>query len=154
MENNVKTLPAEELFPQLLSLLEHTDAVPLTVTGSSMMPFLQPERDTVYLKKQDTPIKPGDMILYKRNNGQYILHRVYRVAPDGLQLIGDGQTGIEPGVSPDSVVAGVAAVRRKGKLLRPGHPVWFFYEKLWLRIIPLRPRIRGLMRRIRRIKGK
>ena len=151
MENNVKTLPAEELLPQLMELLAHTAAVPLAVTGSSMTPFLQPERDTVYLKKPDAPIKPGDIVLYKRKNGQYILHRVYRAAPDALQLIGDGQTGIEPGISPKSVLAVVSAVRRKGKLLRPGHPVWFFYQRLWLNMIPLRPRFRGLMRRI---KGK
>lgn len=151
MENNVKTLPAEVLLPQLMALLEHADAVPLTVTGSSMTPFLQPERDTVYLKKPDAPVKPGDIVLYKRKNGQYILHRVYGLAPDGLQLIGDGQTGIEPGVAPESVLAVACAVRRKGKLLRPGHPVWFFYQRLWLNMIPLRPRFRGLMRRI---KGK
>ena len=151
MDNHVKVLPAEELLPQLLELLEHTSAVPLTVTGSSMTPFLQPERDTVYLKKQDAPIKKGNIVLYKRQNGQYILHRVYRAAPEELQLIGDGQTGIEPGISPKSVIAVVDAVRRNGKLLKPGHPVWFFYEKLWLNMIPLRPRIRGLMQRL---KGK
>ena len=151
MENNVKTLPAEELLPQLLALLSHTEAIPLTVTGRSMTPFLQPGRDTVYLKKPVAPVKTGDVVLYKRKNGQYILHRVYRAAPQELQLIGDGQTGIEPGISPDSVLAVVTAVRRKGKLLQPGHPVWFFYEKLWIRMIPLRPRLRGLMRRL---KGK
>ena len=151
MDNHVKVLPAEELLPQLMELLEHTSAVPLTVTGNSMTPFLQPERDTVYLKKQACPVKKGDIVLYKRKNGQYILHRVYRATPEELQLIGDGQTGIEPGISPQSVIAVVDAVRRNGKLLKRGHPVWFFYEKLWLNMIPLRPRIRGLMRRV---KGK
>lgn len=149
MEHKQKTLPEQQL-PELLALLDTTEAVPLTVTGDSMVPFLLPGRDTVYLSKLTDPVRRGQMVLYRRKNGQYILHRVYRVSPEALELIGDGQTGIEPNIPPDSLLARVTAVRRKGKLLRPGHPVWFFYEKLWIRMIPLRPRLRGLMARLKR----
>ena len=33
------------------------------------------------------------------------------------------------------------AVRRKEKLLQPGSFWWDFFEKVWIRVIPLRPRI-------------
>ena len=148
MEHNKKVLPAEALIPELLEMLEQAEAVPLTVTGSSMTPFLQPERDTVYLTKPTFPLRRGQMVLYRRSNGRYVLHRIYDVTAQGLQLIGDGQSTIEPRISPEQVVAGVSAVRRNGKLLKPGHPVWFFYEKLWIRMIPMRPRIRGLLGRL------
>ena len=59
------------------------------------------------------------MILYRRDNGAYILHRIYRVTPDDYWL--------------------VTAVRRKEKLLQPGSFWWDFFEKVWIRMIPLRP---------------
>lgn len=49
-------------------------------------------------------------------------------------------------VSPDATdgeleQALVTAVRRKGKLLQPGSFWWDFFEKVWIRVIPLRPGI-------------
>lgn len=146
MEHKEKILPPEVL----LEMLEQTETVPLTVTGNSMTPFLQPGRDTVYLKKLTDPVRRGQIVLYRRDNGSLILHRVYRVRPEGLELIGDGQSGIEPGIRPEQLAAVACAVRRKGKLLRPGDPIWLFYEKLWLPMIPLRPYIRGIVRRCNR----
>lgn len=132
-------LPPDTLVPRIIALLEHCDAVPLTITGSSMTPFLTHGRDTVYLSKPKRPLKKGDMIFYRRDNGQYILHRIYRVDCDRYWLVGDAQTGIEPGIRSDQVIALVTAVRRNDKLLKPGSPCWEFYEKIWLRMIPLRP---------------
>jgi hypothetical protein len=88
------------------------------------------------------------MLLYRRKNGQYVLHRV-AMAGQTLTLIGDGQVGLEPGIQSEQVLAVVSAVRRKGKLLKPGHPIWAFYEKIWIRLIRIRPRLLGLFRRLR-----
>ena len=106
-----------------------------------MTPFLVHSRDTVYLSKVTRPLKKGDMILYRRDNGAYILHRIYRVTPDGYWLVGDAQILIEKGVRPDQVLALVTAVRRREKLLQPGSFWWDFFEKVWIRVIPLRPGI-------------
>ena len=35
----------------------------------------------------------------------------------------------------------MTAVRRKEKLLQPGSFWWDFFEKVWIRVIPLRPGI-------------
>ena len=113
----------------------------LNISGSSITPFLMHSRDTVYLSKVTRPLKKSDMILYRRDNGAYILHRIYRVTPDGYWLVGDAQILIEKGVRPDQVLALVTAVRRKEKLLQPGSFWWDFFEKVWIRVIPLRPGI-------------
>ena len=42
---------------------------------------------------------------------------------------------------PDQVLALVTAVRRKEKLLQPGSFWWNFFEKVRIRVIPLRPGI-------------
>lgn len=141
MESNVKILSAEELMPPLLQLLEETDSVPLVISGSSMSPFLVHGRDTVYLSKIHRPLKRGDMILYRRHSGQYVLHRIYRTESQSYTLVGDAQTALEHGIRREQVLALVTAVRRKGKLLKPGSFWWEFFQKVWIRIIPLRPMI-------------
>ena len=95
MEHRVRVLPPEVLMERLLGLLDGAEYVPLNISGSSMTPFLVHSRDTVYLSKVTRPLKKGDMILYRRDNGAYILHRIYRVAPDGYWLVGDAQILIE-----------------------------------------------------------
>lgn len=144
MESQTRVLPPEVLIPELLTLLEQTDSVPLTVTGNSMSPFLIHGRDAVYLSKVTRPLKKGDIIFYRRTSGQYVLHRICRVHPDGYDLVGDAQTVIEPGIRPEQVLATGNAVRRKGMLLQKGDFWWDFFEGFWLKILPLRPVLRRL----------
>ncbi len=151
MESNVRILSAEELMPPLLKLLEEADCVPLVISGSSMAPFLVHRRDTVYLSKIRRPLKRGDMILYRRDNGHYILHRVYRSDSGNYTLVGDAQTELERGIRPDQVLALVSSVRRKGKLLGPGSFWWEFFQRVWIRVIPLRPGILTAYSRLTRL---
>lgn len=139
MERNVRALPPEVLMDQLLGLLEDAEFVPLVISGSSMTPFLVHGRDTVYLSKVQGLLKKGDMILYRRDNGAYILHRICRVDGETYTLVGDAQTRLEKGVRQDQVLATVSAVCRKGKILRSGCFWWDFFERVWIRMIPLRP---------------
>lgn len=132
-------LPPETLVPKIMALLEVCDAVPLVITGGSMTPFLAHHRDTVYLSKPRRQLKRGDMIFYRRDDGRYVLHRICRIKDGTYWLIGDAQTGIEPGIRPDQVIALVIAVRRKGRLIKPGDISWEFFEHCWIRMIPLRP---------------
>ena len=126
MEADLRVLPPEELREQLLSLLDVTEQVPLVISGSSMYPFLYHRRDTVYLSRVTGPLKVGDMILYRRPSGQYVLHRVIRVGQGKYDLLGDRQTVIEPGIPESRVLAIVTAVRRDGKLLKSGSFLWDF----------------------------
>lgn len=141
MEHIVKVLPPEVLMEQLLELMKETGTVSLVISGDSMAPFLCHGRDTVYLSGPDRALKRGDMILYRRTGGAYVLHRICRVEEDSLSLIGDNQWAVEPGIRRDQVLALVTAVRRKGKLLKPGSFCWDFFEKVWIRMIPFRPLI-------------
>lgn len=150
MEHKVKILAPEELIEPLLALLEDTDSVPLMISGSSMTPFLVHGRDTVYLSKITSPPKRGDMILYRRSNGQYILHRVHH-AGDTYTMVGDGQVGLEPGIRREQMLATVTAVCRDGKVLKKGSPLWEFFEKCWIRMVPLRPAVRTVGSRLKRM---
>lgn len=147
MEHKVRSIAPEELMDDLLALLEQTEPVPLVISGNSMAPFLIHGRDTVFLSRIKAPLKRGDMVLYRRASGQYVLHRVYSAEGDTLTMVGDGQAGLEPGIPMEQTLALVSAVRRKGKLLEPGSFLWDFYEKTWIRMIRLRPYILRYLRK-------
>jgi hypothetical protein len=138
METKVTEMDPQQLFPELLRLMEETGTVPLLISGGSMAPFLVHGRDTVYLEKPQQRLKRGDMVLYRRSGGRYILHRICRISGDSFTMIGDAQTQREPGITRDQILARVTAVRRKGKLLQKGSFLWYFFEKHWIRMIPLR----------------
>ena len=143
MENKIRKVAPEILIEHLLELMNEAEAVPLLISGNSMVPFMVDGRDTVFLSKVRRKLKKGDMILYSRHSGIYVLHRICKVTIDeGMpvySLVGDAQTIIENGIREDQILAVVTAVERKGKLLQNKNFLWFFFEKVWLRIIPIRP---------------
>ncbi|MBQ2948874.1 MAG: S24/S26 family peptidase [Clostridia bacterium] len=122
----------------LKGLVEEGKEVSIIVTGSSMNPFLIHQRDTVFFRRPDRPLRRGDIVFYQRDNGQYVLHRIVRVRGDMFDIIGDAQTEIEFGVRREQIFALITKVKRKGKLIRPGDFWWMFFERVWLRMIPLR----------------
>lgn len=147
MKTQTKTMQPEVLLEEYRRLLQgdlSIDALPLVITGNSMSPFLIHGRDTVYLSRLTRPARRGDMLLYQRENGNYVLHRVFKATPESLTMIGDAQTVLEPGIRREQVIAIVTRVERKGKPLVPGSFWWDFFEKIWIRIIPLRREIQRL----------
>lgn len=140
MQTKTRILPPEVLLEEYRKLLEdpHIDSLPLVITGNSMCPFLIGGRDTVYLSRLTRPLRRGDAVLYRRKNGKYIFHRVYRVSREGLTMLGDAQTIPEPGIQPDQIMAIMTAAERKGKRISPGCFRWEFFEKVWIRIVPIR----------------
>ena len=139
MEHRVKVVPADEMAEHIQALLEETENVPLVISGNSMSPFLVHGRDTVFLSKITKPVKRGDIVFYRRDNGRYILHRVYRVNEDCCDMVGDAQTAIEPSVRYENMIAVVTAVKRKGKILNHNSLCLWFFEKVWIRMVGLRP---------------
>ena len=68
--------------------------------GTSMRPLLRQGRDSVSLRRVDSPICKGDILFYRRPDGSYVLHRVTAVTSQGLTMMGDNQLKPETGVSP------------------------------------------------------
>lgn len=135
----VRVVDTAALLEEYRTLVQQVDMVPLVVSGSSMTPFLVHGRDTVYLSKVSRPLRRGDMVLYQRKSGAYILHRICRVRDGSFDIVGDAQTVIEHGVRREQIFAVVRAAKRKGRMQQPGCFWWTFFEKFWVRVIPLRP---------------
>lgn len=139
MEHKLRIIEPVALMEQLPQLLSEAESIPLVISGNSMAPFLKHGRDTVYLRRITQSPQKGDIVLYQRPCGAYVLHRIYRHKADRYELVGDGQLGIEPGIRRDQMIAIVNTVRRNGKLLHKGSFCWGFFSRVWLSLLPLRP---------------
>ena len=125
-------------------LLEQGETVTLPVQGNSMAPFLVHRRDTVTVAKPTGKRKVGDIVLYQRAGGAYILHRICAVRGDSYTLIGDAHTVREYGVRQEQIFGIVTEISRKGSAEKPGTFWWEFFSRIWVRIIPLRPTAVGI----------
>lgn len=134
----MKVVDTREYVGMLKELIEEGREVSMLIAGSSMSPFLIHERDMIYFKKPDRELKKGDMVFFQRRSGQFIMHRIWKVRPEGYYIVGDAQTQIEGPVERDQIFARITKVRRKGKWLEPGDFWWEFFEHVWLHMIPLR----------------
>lgn len=146
----VRPIPMEELYPILEAQLAHGPAQ-LPVTGSSMSPTLRGGRDLVRLEKLAGRAGRGDVLLYRRHSGQYVLHRCLK-AGEPLICCGDRQLTKEE-VSGDQVLAVVTAFRRGGVWHEASAPLYRLYVQLWM-ILPLRRMVFFVREGLRRLGVK
>lgn len=134
----MKVVDTREYVSMLKELVEDGKEVSMLISGSSMAPFLIHERDSICFKKPDRELKKGDMVFYQRATGQYVMHRICKIKPEGYYMIGDAQKEIEGPLERGQIFALITKVRRKGKWMGPGDFWWDFFERVWIRIIPIR----------------
>ena len=120
--------------------------------GTSMLPLLREREDVVVIHPCKT-VQILDVILYRRANGDTVLHRVVGKRNDGYILRGDNQVVNEYGVTDAQIIGKLSAFYRKGK----AHDMQSFflrlYGVLWWTICPLRclvSKIRPILGRLRR----
>lgn len=134
-----------------LMIREGHKNVPVPVKGNSMRPFLR-SADFAYLTALPEKLKRGDIVLFQRKDGQYVLHRVYKLQKDGAFLmLGDSQRMPEP-VEKAQLRAFVSSVRCGGEHCAPGSFRWWFFAVPWLRLAQWRPQIARLLYLFRKKK--
>ena len=118
--------------------------MPLTVTGSSMMPLLKPQRDIVWLERcGENDIKKGAVLLFERNGGKPVLHRVIKAQGDKLIMNGDALSWSET-IEKTQVIACVKKIERNGRIISCEDGMVKAYNALWRTTRPIRPVLRKL----------
>lgn len=137
----MKVIETKEYVSMLKELTEENREVSMRIAGNSMLPFLVHERDLIYFKKPDKKLRRGDMVFYQRKNGQFVMHRIWKVKEDGYYIVGDAQQYIEGPIEENQIFAKITKVCRKGKWIGPGDFWWEFFEHVWIRLVPVRHRL-------------
>lgn len=112
--SQIKELRLETLMPVIQDSLSNGRSVWFYPKGVSMLPMIRQGIDRVQLSPLPEKLSKYDLPLYKRDNGQYVLHRIVGVG-ETYTCIGDNQIDLEPGVRHDQMIALVTMFTRDNK---------------------------------------
>lgn len=130
--------------------LEQSGKLVYPNVGVSMRPLIKQDRDLLIIEKAKGRLKKYDIPLYKRANGQYVLHRVVKVRENDYVILGDNCVSKEYGIT-DSQILGVLT-----SLVRNGKEVDFnsFGYKLYVRARYAHYPVRVIISRLKRLAKK
>ena len=129
-------------------IIERDGRLIYTNKGDSMLPLIKEGRDLLVIEK--TNGRP----LYKRDTGQYVLHRIVKVRQNDYVICGDNRANMEYGITDRHIIGVLTAVIRNGKELSVNSTKYKLYVYLWYLLFPFRFVFIKAQNLIRRIKKK
>lgn len=100
--------------------------------GNSMLPMLRPHRDLMIIEKRpEARCRKYDLVLYKRPDGVYVIHRILKVRKDDYIICGDHCWKREIGVKEDWILGVLTSFVRDGKEISVKDPRYLLYVHLW-----------------------
>ncbi len=102
--------------------------------GTSMNPLLRQGIDSVVLTAPDD-IKKNDILLYKRANGQFVMHRAIKIKKNEYVMCGDNQYEHEHGIKKENILAKVKGIYRGEEYFETDNKEYQRYVK---RKLPIR----------------
>ena len=143
----------EDLMPLMKECLTNGQSVTFSPRGISMLPMIRQGKDSVCLSPPVEPPKKYDIILYRRANGKYVLHRIVGVG-ETYTCIGDNQFVLEKGIKREQIIAVCTSFTRGGKEHSVNAPFWRAYAVFWHYSRFPRRVLRAVKRRIVRLFRK
>ena len=157
MDNNIITetrvASMDDLVPLFKESLSQGRSVKFKPKGISMLPMLRQDRDTVTLSPITDKLKKYDVVLYRRDNGKYVLHRIVKTGKT-YTMMGDNQFVKEHGIRIDQIIAVVTAFTRDQKEYAMDSATQKIYCRLRYHSRLLRRVYRALKHRAKRIFKK
>ena len=111
--------------------LQRSGRLIYTNVGDSMMPMLREHRDLIVITPVKGRLHRYDVPLYRRDTGQYVLHRVLRVRQNDYVLCGDNRWQRETGITDRHILGILTAFIRDGKEIPVTDPRYRLYVHLW-----------------------
>ena len=119
--------------------LQRHGQIVFTNRGTSMMPLLRENRDLMVIdRKGEARCRKYDAVLYRRENGAYVLHRVLRVRERDYVIVGDHCWQKEYGITDQHIIGVLSAVVRDGKTISVTDKRYLAYVHLWCDFFPIR----------------
>lgn len=123
-----------------------------TNKGDSMMPLIKQDRDLLVIsKKPQHRLKKYDVALYKRDSGQYVLHRVLKVRKHDYIICGDNRWKKEYGITDRHIIGVLTAVIRKNKEISVNDLRYKVYVHLWCDLFPVRAFVVHVINKLKRM---
>ena len=102
-----------------------------TNVGDSMEPLIRQGRDLLVISAANGRLKKYDVPLYKRDSGQYVLHRILKVRKDDYVICGDNRRQKEYGITDRHIIGVLTAIVRNGKEISVNDRKYRLYVHIW-----------------------
>lgn len=123
--------------------------------GTSMQPLLYEGKTYVVIAPITGELSVGDLPLWRRGDGKYVLHRLVKIEGDFCYTRGDNCIGTEK-VPREDMLGVVTEICRGGRIIPVTNKGYRRYVSLWLRLSPvriplykLRAKLAGIYHRLR-----
>ena len=137
----------ELIIQEAVRLVQDGVSVTFPVKGRSMLPFIFGGRESVILQKPGS-LQRGQVVLAQVGPDRYVVHRIIKIEPDRITLMGDGNICGTESCTPSNVLAiATHVVDEKGKRRSLESKGQMFKAKVWYVIRPLRRIILAVLRR-------
>ena len=130
--------------------IEKSSKIIYTNVGDSMMPFIKQGRDVLVISRAEGRLKRYDVPLYKRDSGQYVLHRILKVRENDYVICGDNRWNREYGITDRHIIGVLTGIIRDGREIPVTDRKYRIYVHLWCDFFPVRAffiRIRQFLKR-------
>lgn len=124
----------------LEQLLRDGNIIRIKPQGYSMYPLFIPGRDEALIQQADSAdYRRNDVVLYRRDHGILVLHRICKITSQGFYMVGDNQHEVEGPLRQDQIIGKLIAVNRNNREFSVKNPLYKFTSSLWLFMLPVRP---------------
>ena len=110
--SNRQVLSLDELYPVIDEVISSGGEFRLYPRGTSMMPLLREGLDSIILVSPRN-VSKNDIVLYKRESGQFVLHCVVKIKNGEYIMCGDNQFELELGIRQENLLAQVKCIYRE-----------------------------------------
>lgn len=151
MENQKREVQLDALMPVIKEKLNLGAEVSIISSGNSMYPLFRDKQDVVCLEQITEEVKKYDMVLYQREKGKYVLHRIVGIGADGYILRGDHQYVNEYPITAEQLIAKVGSFQRNGRQVNCEKSICYrIYARVWVNTSFLRRKAAGAKGRVYR----
>lgn len=140
-----------DLVPFIEEAFEMGREFKIPVTGTSMNPLLFQGRDFVLIKKADCPLETGDIPLYRRSDGSFVLHRIVGKDEKGYIMCGDNQFILEYGITDENIIGVVSKMSIGGKMISVDDENYIKHKEKYVRNVGRRYPLRRFRYKVYRL---
>lgn len=117
--------------------------------GASMRPMLTQRTEQLLIEKLSDDPKVNDVVLFKRRNGKYVLHRIVRRCGENYLIRGDNCYDKEI-VYSDQIIGILKGFYRRSKYIDCGaNRTYLCYVAIWRITYPVRFMIHTFLQKVR-----
>ena len=146
MNNKSVFVSLEEMEQVIIECLESSGTFLFYPKGVSMLPMLRQGIDSVTLSKLPQKLKKYDIILYKRKDGQFVLHRLVKQG-ETFGFLGDNQYEIEYGIKKVDMIGIASSFTRGNRKYTSNNLIYKIYCRLWFNSRYVRKFIRKIIKK-------